>query len=250
MELQKLVLAIMTVERDPPYVHQTIASLFASDPLVHDLPSVHLVIGSASMDYLASYRHHRAFAFHPLTEPEQETVKSWGVHRRFCHNYARCLSLPIPDGGGICVCEDDIVFRDRFLQRLMLTVREMEGEAGLRDYCLALFADADFERDATFYRGRYYCSYGSPFHGTQCMYYPRPAALPIRDYVWRLGVENAAKPGDLLLQDFCGDRMYACPRSLADHIGAVSTGLGGSRGSPTFARPHRPISPEEWGTRV
>ncbi len=247
MELQQLVLAIMTVPRDPPYVHQTIASLLASDPLLHELSLVHLVIGSSNAEYLASYRHHRMLAFHPLTEEEEEGIKGWWVHRRFCHNYVRCLSLPIPEGGGICVCEDDVVFRDRFLQLLLLAVHEMEHDAGLRDYCLALFCDADLETSASFYRGKHFCSYGWPFHGTQCMYYPKSVALAIRDHVQKFGADDPKKPGDLLIQDLYGNRMYACPRSLANHIGTVSTGLGGSRGSPSFLRPHRPLSREEWG---
>jgi len=250
MELHQLVVAVMTVPRDPPYIHQTLASLFASDPLAHELKSVHLVVDASDMAYLANYRHQRALALHPLTSEKEEKTEGWGRHRRFCHNYVRCLSLPIPEEGGICVCEDDVVFRDRFLQRLLATVREMEDEAGLRDYCLALFADADFEANQSFYRGRHYCSYGWSFHGTQCMYYPRSVALAIRDHIHRLGVENLTKPGDLLIQDLYGDRMYACPRSLANHIGAVSTGLGGGRGSPSFTRPYRPIPREDWGKRI
>ena len=42
MDVQKLTLAVATVPRQPQYIHQTLASLFASDPLVNDLPAVHL----------------------------------------------------------------------------------------------------------------------------------------------------------------------------------------------------------------
>lgn len=250
MELGKLVLAIMTVDRDPPYVHQTLASLFAADGLVHELTSVHLVIGTSDAQYLDNYRHHGGLSFHPLTEEEHEEIKSWGTHRRFCHNYVRCLSLPIPDGGGICVCEDDIVFRDLFLQRLLQAIDEMENDAGLTDYCLALFTDCDLEGEPSFYRGRHFCSYGWSFHGTQCMYYPRRVALEIRDYVKQHGVDKCEDCGDLLIGKLYGDRMYACPRALADHIGTLSTGLGGAGRGPSFHRPYRPISREQWGQHI
>ena len=81
------------------------------------------------------------------------------------------------------MCEDDIVLRDRFVQRLIETVSEMENEGGLRDYALALFAAYDFEQDASFYRGKRYCSYGYEYYGTPCMYYPKHVALEIRDHM-------------------------------------------------------------------
>jgi hypothetical protein len=127
MDFSRLVLAIMTVDRTPAYVHQTLASLFAADPLVHELSLVHLVIGTNDTTYLEGYRHHKHLSFHPLTEEERERTREWWAHRRFCHNYVRCLGLPIPEGGGICVCEDDLVFRDLFLARLMGTIHEMEN---------------------------------------------------------------------------------------------------------------------------
>jgi hypothetical protein len=247
MDVKKLVLAIMTVDREPQYVHRTLASLFAADPLVHDVSSIHLVIDTDDADYLQDYRHHAKLSFHPLRKAEHDRIGDWSRHRRFSHNYVRCLSLPIPDGGGICVCEDDIVFRDLFVQRLLATVDELEAHTGAADYCLALFTDCDLEQEASFYRGRYFCSYGWAFRGTQCMYYPRGVAEDVRGYLQEHGVDRTDDCGDLLIGKLYGDRMYACPRSLADHIGAVSTGLGGLPPSPTFHRPYVPISPEHWG---
>jgi len=250
VHLRHLVLAVMTVDREPQYVHQTLASLLAADDLVHELGAVHLVIGCSEACYLEVYRHHKMLVFHPLSVEEDAGIQDWSVHRRFCHNYVRCLSLPIPEDGGICICEDDIVLRDSFLQRLLLTIHEMEDEAGLRDYCLSLFADADFEANASFYRGRYYCSYGTGFHGTQCMYYPAPVAERLRDHIQQYGVDEPTRPGDILIAELHGDRMYASSRSLADHIGSVSTGLGGCKSSPSFSRPFRAIPREEWGQRA
>jgi len=236
-----------TVDRDPQYVHQTLASLFAADPLVHDVSSIHLVIDSTDAGYLQDYRHHTKLSFHPLRKAEDNRIADWTRHRRFSHNYVRCLSLPIPDEGGICVCEDDIVFRDRFVQRLLATIDELEAHTGTDDYCLALFTDCDLEQSDSFYRGRYFCSYGWPFHGTQCMYYPRGVAEIIREYLQEHGVDTFDDCGDLLIGKLYGDRMYASPRSLVDHIGIVSTGLGGAAPSPTFHRPYVPISNEQWG---
>jgi len=250
MDVKKLVLAIMTMDRQPQYVHRTLASLFAADPLVHDVSSIHLVIDTSDAGYLQDYRHHSKLSFHPLRKAEHDRIGDWSRHRRFCNNYVRCLSLPIPDGGGICVCEDDIVFRDLFVQRLLATVDELEAHTGESDYCLALFTDCDLEQDPSFYRGRYFCSHGWLFHGTQSMYYPRGVAEDLRTHIKEHGVDSTDDCGDLLIGKRYRDRMYASPRSLADHTGAASTGLGGSVPSPTFHRPYVPISPEHWGQCV
>jgi hypothetical protein len=247
MDAENLVLAVMTVDRDPPYVHQTLASLFACDPMVHDVSPVHVVVGTSNTKYVQNYQHHRAISLHPLDQAEQDRIAGWSPHRRFCHNYVRCLSLPIPEAGGICVCEDDVIFRDLFVQRLLKAIRELEENVKERDYCLALFTDCDLEQNTSFYRGRFYCSYGWPFHGTQCMYYPAAVAATLRDYIQQRGVDRQEDCGDLLVGRLYGDRMYASPRSLVDHVGEVSTGLGGAPRSPTFRRPYRPIEQDQWG---
>ena len=248
LSAEKLILAIMTVNRKPQYVHRTLASLFASGPLVHELASVHLVIDTSAAGYLDAYRHHRKLLFHPLLADECARTADWGPHRRFCRNYVRCLALPVPKGGGICVCEDDIIFRDRFVERLLLTINELEAQVDRTDYCLALFSDCDFEMEPSLYCGRYVCRHGLPFHGTQCMYYPGTVVTELGEFLQRYGVDSTKDCGDLLIHRLCQDRMYASPRSLVDHIGEISTGLGGCRPSPTFHLPFAAISRDQWGT--
>ena len=63
-------LAIMTVNRDPQYVFQTIASLFASDPLVHQLGKLYLVVGSNNATYLDGLTHHKALNIVPMNDEE------------------------------------------------------------------------------------------------------------------------------------------------------------------------------------
>lgn len=248
MTLDQLSIAVMTVDRQPPYVHNTLASLFLSGASVREVAAVYLVAGTNKIDYLSTYKHHRCVTIHELSASEHATIAEWEICRRFCHNYHRCLSLPIIEGGGLCVCEDDVIFRDGFVDLLLATINEME-EAGLTDYGLSLAAWYDFEADPSFYRGERYCSYGYAFAGTQCMYYPRHVAHALRDYIFEYGVATFTKPGDLLIGDLYGHRMYASCRSLATHIGVVSTGLGGGGASPSFSRPYKPLTRHEWGVK-
>ena len=247
---ESLTLAILTVNRKPEYIHQTLASLFAADPDVHRLGTIHVMVGSTDASYLRRYGHHERLNIVPLTPAEGEEIRDWHVHRKFCHNYHRCLTVPMVRKRGIIVCEDDIMLRDHFVSRLLDTIWEMEVEHGLKRYALALFSSHDFENDNSFYRGRLYCSYGYPFFGTQCMYYPRECAAEIAPFLLERGVKTCEAPGDLLVKQVYGDKMYACCRGLAQHVGDVSTGLGGGGRSDSFDRPYRPIPAPEWGAKT
>jgi hypothetical protein len=242
-------LAILTVSREPQYIHQTLASLFAADPALHGLDKVWIMVGSNDATYLRRYLHHRKLRIQPLSVKEYEQVRDWQIHRKFNHNYHRCLTVPMTGKRGVIVCEDDIVVRDDFLTRTLDTIREMELEHGLRQYALALYSGWDFENDASFYRGKRFCSYGFAFYGTQCIYYPKACAAEVADFIYKHGVEVCEAPGDMLIKRFYGDKMYSSPRALAQHVGEVSTGLGGSAGCASFDRPYRLIPRAEWGQK-
>jgi hypothetical protein len=245
-----IAIAILTVNRQPQYIHQTLASLFAADPTVHHVDHISIMVGSDDASYLSRYDHHKKFRIATLSSPESEKLKSWRVQQRFNHNYYRCLSIPLDGKRGIIVCEDDIIFRDSFLVRLLDTIHEMEIIHNLSDYALAIFSAYDFENDQSFYRGKLYCSYGYEFYGTPCMYYPSKTARLLADFIKSHGVDVYEEPGDMLVKRLYGEKMYACSRSLAQHVGEISTGLGGGGGTPSFGRCYRPIMREEWGTKV
>ncbi|HQU45287.1 MAG: hypothetical protein B7Z73_10135 [Planctomycetia bacterium 21-64-5] len=238
MNAELITIAVMTVDRQPCYLHQTLASMFMAERRLHDLPVVRLVAGTNTLGYLDNYAHHERIAVHPLGDFEQQVISSWSLPRRHCHNYWRCLSLPVADGGGICICEDDVIFRDNFVSHLVKTVDQVQ-EAGIRDYGLALSTCYDFEAEGRCGTGRSYCAYDDPFYGTQAMYYPAQTAAELREYLYECGVQRYTKPSDILVRDRYADRIYACTPSLVDHIGVTSTGLGCTGRSPSFYRPMR-----------
>ena len=249
----ELTIAILTVSRSPQYIHQTLASMFAADETVHRVRHVWIMVGQEDTAYLDRYSHHQRITVCPLSPDEAKMVAEWNIHRRFNHNYHRCLSVLQRESEalsrGIVICEDDIIFRDKFLTRLLVTIHEMESDYSLRDYALALFSAHDFENDRSFYRGRLHCSYGYPFYGTQCMYYPRGTSDTLAAFIDAHGVQVCEEPGDLLVKRLYGNRMYACPRALAQHIGTVSTGLGGCGETTSFKRVYRAITRQEWGSK-
>jgi hypothetical protein len=231
---------VMTVSRSPEYVHATLASLFSSCDGNDGPDEVQLMVGSPDAAYLAQYRHHRRIRICPVTESEWTQAKSLSVHRRFCHNYHRCLSVPLDGFRGLLICEDDIVVRDGFGSKLLSAVDEMEHAHGLREYLLACYTPYDLAQTRAFYRGRFYASYFAPdFYGTQSMYYPKSVVSRLADRMMQEGVVAGKQPGDMVVKDF-GRRLnaiYGTVASLAQHIGRKSTGLGNFHAAPNFSRP-------------
>jgi hypothetical protein len=241
---EKLCLAIMTVQREPTYLYQTLASLFACDPLVHRLRRIAIVADGEDFGYLDPLRHHARVHLVPMPPDRWAEVKDFGIHRRACHNFVRCLESCTEDSDGILVCEDDVVFRDGFLGKLLQSLHELTRR-DLREFILAAYAAYDHEADRSLRRGRYYSSYPAhTFYGTQCVFFPRSEALHVAEEVRRRSVKQAGKPYDLVIHDYAVRRqhLYATRFSLAQHVGRRTSGLGHFHQSPTF---HRPWPAEE-----
>jgi hypothetical protein len=236
----KLRLVVMTVDRSPQYVHHTLASLFASDRLVHEVAGVSLLVGSSDARYLDGYRHHRRLSIHPVDERESSRIQNWTTGRKFCHNYHRCLSVPLEGARGLCVCEDDVVFRDGFITKLLAAVQEMETEHELSRYLLACYVPYRLADDPALRRGRLFASYHAPtFFGTQCMYYPSTVLGDLAERMLHDGVQRHLQPGDWIVRDFGAEinGIYGTVRSLAQHVGRSTTGLGKFHSAPTFDEP-------------
>jgi hypothetical protein len=240
---EELVVSVLTVPREPEYIHTTLASLYAADPWVHRLDRVNLYVGAPDHSYLDSYRHHQHLVIHALEEQSWDEVTALSPVERLCFNMRRALDLP--DGAqGLLLLEDDTVFRDGFLQILIETVQEIEQSIGQASYVLAGYYSYDFGNAPEIRRGRLFTAYPCEgFYGTQCMYYPRKILELLREYVSRYGIGPGHRPSDMLVKklgidlrdgEVGGEGIYACLRPLAQHIGTVTTGLGEFHQTPKF----------------
>jgi hypothetical protein len=249
---EHLVIAIKTVNRDPQYIHKTLASMFAADDWVKRTGEVLLLPGCEDIDYLADYLHHEGLRVIPLTSEEAATLAQI-TRKKSRAAFNRCRSLRIPLEGklGVLVVEDDVIFRDHFVRRLLATVEEMEQGRGLRDYALALFSIHDLEMFPEMRRGARFCSYAAPFSATQGIYYPATVTEKLAQHVEDHAIRTYRLPGDLLVGEFMRGRIYATPRFLVQHIGEVSTGLGGTHmDRSVFYRPYVPLSERDYGRRA
>jgi hypothetical protein len=233
----KIKLVISTIDREPAYIHRTLASLFLSGPEAHDFTPVHLMVGSEDDGYLGDYAHSDAVHVHPLPREEWRTISDWGPHIRCCHNYHRCLTLPLDGSRGLIVCEEDLIFQNGFFPRLVATIDEIEAKAGVEEYALAAYACYDFRDSREEPNGELFAPYDvEGFYGTQCVYYPRKVVPKLAELVLSKGVERYTEPVDLLVKkayrEFEG--FFACRTSLVQHIGESTTGLGGFHQNSTF----------------
>jgi CheY-like chemotaxis protein len=221
-------LVVMTVRRSPEYVHTTLASLLLSDALVHQLRGVHLVVGGAEVEYLNHYCHHQRIEIHQMGLEDARRTGHWTLHQRACLNYYRCLTVPPADCRGICICEDDVIFQDGFIEKMLAAVNEMEQTHKLTKYLLNLYLPYGLLPEPSVRCGPCCAKYNAQsFYGTQCLYYPRPVALELAQFVHEHGVSHYRIPGDMLVREYASARnaLYGTVRSLVQHIGFTTTGL-------------------------
>ncbi len=217
-------IAILTVDRSPAYIHTTLASLFASCRTC-SVPSVRLVVSTPSYGYLDSYRDHAGVQLVRPSEADWAATRESGPHYRLTHTTHRALGLPLSTGSaGLCLCEDDVVFRDDFIPKLQRTINEMSGEFGLRRYLLAVYCPENYENEPGMHRGKHFCSHhGCQHYGNQCMFIPSAVLGDLREFIRERGVERNERPNDLLFGQYTCDghaEMYACSPSLVRHVGA------------------------------
>jgi hypothetical protein len=253
--------SILTTERQPAYIRDTLSSLFGSSASVAALGSIDLMIDAdEASGYLSELRRDPMLKLRYLSDEEWKAQSKRCLGHRFCYNYWRSLDVTMDGYWGLVVLEDDVLLREDFVERLILTVEEVRrrqgveriGPKGLQQFMLALYSSYNFAQEPGFYRGHYYCSYGYPFFGTCGLFYEASIVTQVRDYMWRFGVESHRLPGDLVLDELKASGtlwVYACTRDLVQHKGIVSSGLGAGAAvfsSCTFDKCWGPVRRREW----
>ena len=205
------------------------------------MPTIHFMVGSADTEYLDRYQNDSRFQIHAMPPEEAERISSWSVHRKFCANYERCLRLAEERQVGLCICEDDVIFRENFIECLLETINDLQSREKTDEYVIALYSAFPYQRRKSLEESELYRNYpADTYYGTQCVYYPPKVRSEIADLVHAEGVENYQAPGDMLVKKYCIEHqnLYSAARSLAQHVGGTSTGLGGFHESPTFHLPY------------
>ena len=211
-------LNIITVARKGEYLHKTLETLECSDWKYSNIP-IGLLMGSEDEGYVERYRSDSRITIVPWVGEKPQ------IHVAFVLNYIRALQHNTL-GTGLCVFEDDIAFTKNWLARTLFAIQEMECKSNLSHYILSLYTARDLS-GSSFNRGKWYRSYlANWFFGTQGCYFPKIVQEELAMY---LEDNQDRKPGDLLLSEWCyhHQNLYNTSGSIVDHMGAISTGLGG-----------------------
>lgn len=240
MKSRRIQIAVCTVHRDFPYVHQMLASLFTTGDAIYQFPPVQVMIGSPKFDYLNGYLSRPQLVFDAISEEQFQWMENWQVQQRMLYNYSRCLGMHLADADGLLVIEDDIIFRDSFFDLLNEALDEVEAEHNR--YVFAAYNGFD-PRLPIMQRRTNKLTVECPhleYYGTQCCYFPSQI---VREVWANLAVGGCyyERPADFMLSHLMMRlKIPICtPRlSLVQHIGEISTGCAAEcHHSTTFDEP-------------
>jgi hypothetical protein len=218
---ETIALAISTVSRPIPYIHELINSLRS------DLP-IRLIVGSPPTPYLEQYRDNHFVEIIRPTPLEWERFANCGVHHRASWNYWRTLTFgsSLPLCKGLIALEDDVVSARSWEDRLNAIIHHIE-DAHEAPYALALYSTNNLPKSLE--APNHFVPYIiDRFYGLQAMYYPDSVRAGFADYLLKNGVESYSMPYDLLFREYlqkAGIPLFAAIPSLFQHIGQISTGL-------------------------
>jgi hypothetical protein len=233
-----LALVFLTCPRVPAFFPATLAGALSADVLTERLRGIAVAVDAPDLECVGRLAENRRVRWVPRSPEESRRVADFRIHRRACHNYWRALGLAPPEARAVIVCEDDVVFREGWLGMLLECLEEMRSD-DVEDFLLTAYSARDHEAQPL-RRGLFYSSYvAGGFYGTQAMVFPRTEVEPVRELIWRHGVETPEEPYDLLIKRRAVERqhLYTTRHSLVQHAGAAhTTGLGGGHVSPSFER--------------
>ena len=257
ISLCNISICIMTCDRSPSYLDSTLATLFAAGQEIYSTRGVSLIVDAVDLSFLRRYvcLCNSPIRVEGLTSRQASycaTVK----HRRVRFNVGlhRCLQFGLEYG--VLVLEDDVLIKPGMLHWMMLALEEMDKD-GIKHYILSLNTRGrEFVDEPAFRRGEFYTSYplGSPFYGSQAIFYSPKVAKEFGFYLKKNGIRPDGSTdlgGDELLRSFlCETSLtgnsgaYATVYAQAEHVGEVSTGLGGRDywNSKSFYVPNVPAS--------
>lgn len=249
-------ICIMTCDRSPSYLDSTLATLFAAGQEIYSIRGINLIADAVDLSFLRRYvcLCNSSIRVEGLTSKQASYCAT--VHKRVRFNVGlhRCLQFGLEYG--VLVLEDDVLIKPGMLHWMMLALEEMDKD-GIKHYILSLNTRGrEFVDEPAFRRGEFYTSYplGSPFYGSQAIFYSPKVAKEFGPYLKKNGIRPDGTTdlgGDELLRSFlCETSLtwnsgaYATVYAQAEHIGEVSTGLGGRDywNSKSFYVPSFPAS--------
>lgn len=221
--------AISTVNRNVPYIHQMLASMYLGGFPQHF--KIHLFVSGPDVSYLNNYKQHENIIIHATPDQEWQKIKHLPNKFKASFNYLRCLSLT--EHENTLAFEDDVIFQHNWYEKMMTCLSHIE-EDGYKDFIFTLFSVNKGNSTKTYY--------ANPKMGWACsqgIYYPKTVLSDIREYLQNVTEEVAEtqiEPSnppflnayDMIIKEWLLTHVNShifCPvESLLQHVGVVTAG--------------------------
>lgn len=230
--------SMITVPRSGMYVHRTISNLEASGFFRDHGGPLRIHVGSSVVDHVRRYASDRRFKVERVGLGDERVMSQKKIWQRQGLNYVRCLQ-GAPDGSMALALEDDLDFSVGWYGWMKGAASEISRQFKRWILTLICFSDEPSRRHAA---GHKWLPDGAErWCGGACaILYSAGLAREFASYVHLYLVVKDEWPTDLLLHRWAretGVQFCATAPSIVQHIGEVSTGLGGGgRKSPSFVK--------------
>lgn len=234
--------AIMTVKREPEYIHGTLASMNIEEP-------VKLVVGSLDTSFLEPYRSDERKIIIEADAAQWGVIKDKSLAQRIGWNYWRALTLCGEGADGLALFEDDVYFAKGWQPYLKLVTEGLISRLS-DNFILALYCPYKKIKWALEHKYQV-IEYPGGFFGTQGMYYTSRTRRECAEYLRVNAVERHGETFDVLVGKFAHERgvkLLAIVPSLVQHMGSKTTGIAAiQHQSPAFVMEiilRGPLAPE------
>ena len=216
----KFITNILSINRKPNYIHQSLASLFISG----FNKEVNILVGDQDIFYLENYKQNKKIKIKPMSDWEK--IKNWSPERKTSYNWIRGIEGP----NNYLIIEDDTIFHDDIIKKIEIIKEEIEKKNV--KYILTLYHVLKMKSEKSYIECNEVCE-------AHCVWYPETVILSLRDYINKMSIIDCAKtytqnrkprihdaPGDWLITRFAKEQnipIFTPTRSLAQHIGHNST---------------------------
>ena len=206
-----MIAAFLVSERQPAYIHQTIASMLLSDPRASSI-DVRLHLDADDSSFLKAYAHNKKPKV--LLAPKEHRAIPHSLNR-ITLGLSRAL-LDARDEEHFIFAEDDIVFLDGWVSILedaaKFTSGLTQGSFILSGYSPKLLTGRPIARVTS-----------ARFYGNQLLYVPKKVRAELGNY---LSEYVGELPADLLIARWSVERqvsIFTTVPSVAQHVGKNTT---------------------------
>lgn len=224
--------AMMATERQQPYVHHSLASLFAQD----DVDAlVRVVVCGDDDTFLGSWANDRRVYVETLRTERYARYADYNIYRRITETFIRCVEGAAKRGRGLVLLQDDVALAKGWLQTVRVLGPEAKRQVSLTrrkedaPVVLSLFSPQKIkaaESPLSPYPPR-------RFYGNVGLYMSAEVPPKLAPFAR----QHLGEMDDMVVKRFlrAGEAfLFAVNPNIVQHTGDASTHGGGFYRSPTF----------------